>query len=720
MIRALMKSTILVCSIALAILSVRRPCHATVRPKNAPCRPGRFRLTSGAANLSAFIELGPGRRSWITIDGCETVAARANGDGTRIRARWPRGGCGGTQGALRLSARLDEACRMTGAVIRGAKERIRFEAVPSTCGDGIVDSNGQEECDPPASSGCGGTMCGIDCQCPDPVVVPTPTSTIATTPDSTSTTTTTTLTVPPSTLPTTCLARAVSGFPSTVVNQLGSRAWDHPENATIADGAVASIEDLGPAEISAWLVVRNFHFDLPWFARITGITVEVTRSSAFGNIADFQVQVRVGEATRATINSTEPWTDSNSRATYVVPGVDGQYGWRAADVNREDFAVALAVRNESPIVMDTAQVDDVRVTISYVDAMRVDGPREPSSAVDDPSLFGVPWFNVAGALHKDDAIASTVAMLGFEASDYLTVQGFGFDLPPIQPSGILLEIGRPTDVSPNGAFSGTNLVDRSVRLVREGAVVGRDHKRSDTWRYDGRSAIYGGPDDLWGTNWTATSLNTPSFGAAVSALHASIEGADIAEVDDMRITVLSGAFATQDMRYSTSATSEDNENSSWAWRNPGSARTDDGGATETFLSDAQPSGVLVATGYRFKVPVHSRIDGIVVTLNRKGSAGDSGAIVDDKMRLLKGGTIGAGDRSRTDGWPATYSLTAFGGANDTWGESWTPRDIDSDGFGVALRVRSVSTDVPGRAVSGAAAVDSIEVTVHYCQYLAPR
>src|SRR5262249_7640694 len=141
------------------------------------------------------------------------------------------------------------------------------------------------------------------------------------------------------------------------------------------------------------------------------------------------------------------------------------------------------------------------------------GPRGPSIAVDDPSIGSIPWSNVTAVLDEDGVVARTGAMVDFETSHYLIARDFGFELPgAAQPSGILLQVGRPTEPSPR-----SRIVDASVRLVRGGALAGGDHARPDSWRYDGTAVLYGGPDDLWGIAWSPEDLIDPAFGAAVAA-----------------------------------------------------------------------------------------------------------------------------------------------------------------------------------------------------------
>src|SRR5690606_4970814 len=99
------------------------------------------------------------------------------------------------------------------------------------------------------------------------------------------------------------------------------------------------------------------------------------------------------------------------------------------------------------------------------------------------------------------------------------------------------------------------------------------------------------------------------------------------------------------------------------------------------------------------------IQGITVTIRRAGGNDDSA--VDGAVRLIKGGVIGAADRSSPTPWTGPeYVDVDYGGEDDLWGETWTPADVNAADFGVAL-----STLYTQSAGNGRAYVDIIYVTV---------
>jgi hypothetical protein len=60
-------------------------------------------------------------------------------------------------------------------------------------------------------------------------------------------------------------------------------------------------------------------------------------------------------------------------------------------------------------------------------------------------------------------------------------------------------------------------------------------------------------------------------------------------------------------------------------------------------------------------------------------------IKDNRVRIIRSnGTIGSTDKAIGSAWPGTDGYASYGGAADLWGEAWTPADINSSNFGVAV------------------------------------
>jgi cysteine-rich repeat protein len=137
------------------------------------------------------------------------------------------------------------------------------------------------------------------------------------------------------------------------------------------------------------------------------------------------------------------------------------------------------------------------------------------------------------------------------------------------------------------------------------------------------------------------------------------------------------------------------------WNAPGQAATSD-----NIYANVNPgtgtSHYLKATGFGFSIPGAAVILGIELDVEEVALGGTA---FDNAVRIVKGGVIGATDRS-LGAWPGVESVVTYGGPSDLWGETWTPADINAADFGAAISMHD--------SISGVLAqVDSIALTVYY-------
>jgi hypothetical protein len=518
-------------------------------------------------------------------------------------------------------------------------------------------------------------------------------------------TTTTTVSTTTTTLAGTCVPRTASRHASVITNVRGSRTWANPTNVRVADGIAASVLSLSPGEISDFLFANNLGFALPFYARVTGVMVEVKRSSASGTgVSDSALQLRLGQSERGSWAAPGLWSTTDGYAIYGGPGdLWGGYSWTPEQINSPDFGVALSVQNTTPAAIDTARVDHMRVTVFYVSATGAIGPRSPTVAVDDASIGTRSWATPGNALLADDAEATASGMVGSEQTHYLRVSAFGFGVPAGQtPSGILLEVKR------RASFS-SSIADNAVRLVR-GGLIGTANRNAGYWESESVYQAYGGPDDPWNQTWSAADINSPSFGAAISARHSFNIGSDSALVDHIRLTIVYGAFNTQMTGNPGTAASEQNSED---WSSPGNAALPDLAVARSRLIEGTPSSVLVASAFNFALPPAAQVRGITLTVTRWGRDEDDIddlAIHDRAIRLVKGGSVGTANRSHPEGWSTVASSIDYGGTADLWGDTWTASDINRADFGAALQA-----EYRFFAGNNDANVDAMRLTVDYCE-----
>ncbi len=195
-------------------------------------------------------------------------------------------------------------------------------------------------------------------------------------------------------------------------------------------------------------------------------------------------------------------------------------------------------------------------------------------------------------------------------------------------------------------------------------------------------------------------------------------GADIATFFDevwlnpSRVTADDGSYATAT---GTSATptvtphntgfklpataTDDGSAGTVAWNTVNAILHQDGN-TATALG-AGTTERLQATDFGFAVPGGATITGVTVEITRAGLARH---VVDDVVKLIKGGAIVGTDNSSPANWPNSLAPATYGG--DLWGTTLTPADVNASDFGVNLQATSTGA-------STSAQVDSIRVKVSY-------
>lgn len=139
------------------------------------------------------------------------------------------------------------------------------------------------------------------------------------------------------------------------------------------------------------------------------------------------------------------------------------------------------------------------------------------------------------------------------------------------------------------------------------------------------------------------------------------------------------------------------------WSNVSNAGASDNSYATASLTLNSPTHYLKATNFGFSIPGGSVIEGILVEIEHKESA--STVAKDNRVRIVKGGTIGSTDKANAAEWPTSDTYQEYGAFNDLWGETWSATDINDSGFGVVLSAIGLGT--------GTASVDHIRITVYY-------
>ncbi len=124
----------------------------------------------------------------------------------------------------------------------------------------------------------------------------------------------------------------------------------------------------------------------------------------------------------------------------------------------------------------------------------------------------------------------------------------------------------------------------------------------------------------------------------------------------------------------------------------------------------QNTQCLTVSDFGFAIPVGSVIDGIVLEVEKRRSAGGTSGIVEDNgLQIMKGGLLTGPNKSQYGiDWPLTDTYVTYGSSTDLWGTAWTPADINASNFGVSLA--SISY-VCGATIT--TSIDHVRMTVYY-------
>jgi hypothetical protein len=159
---------------SLVLLALLLAAPASARSKPTPCPPDRYVVTAGAGMLAdgsgapPIMAIADG--GVAVVNGCAPTRqrVRVKRKGTSLRLRWSS--CG-NRTDVRLKATLTTSCDVILGKVRARRQRASsFGAVPSVCGDGVVDTGAGEQCD---ESACDAGETCASCRCvgdggPDP------------------------------------------------------------------------------------------------------------------------------------------------------------------------------------------------------------------------------------------------------------------------------------------------------------------------------------------------------------------------------------------------------------------------------------------------------------------------------------------------------------------------------------------------------------------------
>ena len=150
-------------------------------------------------------------------------------------------------------------------------------------------------------------------------------------------------------------------------------------------------------------------------------------------------------------------------------------------------------------------------------------------------------------------------------------------------------------------------------------------------------------------------------------------------------------------------------NPTYVFASDNSYATATGAFTLFFLSGK--TDYLIASNFNFNIPVGATICGITVDIEKSSAniVNLLSSIEDNVVSLVMNGALTGNNEATTSAWPSTDSWTSYGSSSDTWGTAWTPADVNSPNFGVAVSAEMTGT----LAIAPSAKIDNITVTITY-------
>lgn len=178
-------------------------------------------------------------------------------------------------------------------------------------------------------------------------------------------------------------------------SSIGSLAWTNPDNVVIDDSTNARATALVVGEtITQYLLATNFGFSLPLDAIINGIMITINRSATSNNAANYVIdnEIRlVSDGLLIGTNNSSLSRWKTAAATLALYG-GAQDNWSAdltaAEINNNNFGVALAALISVATSTVTARVDYVEATVNYSQPSTLEIiPTSPSASYGSPTTI---------------------------------------------------------------------------------------------------------------------------------------------------------------------------------------------------------------------------------------------------------------------------------------------------------------------------------------------
>ncbi len=541
---------------------------------------------------------------------------------------------------------------------------------------------------------------------------------------------------------------------------VGTVDWSYCYNAQTQNDIYAYADLKNANEVTYYLKATGFGFSIPTGATIDGITVEVDRYVVFNGATDQPIFDNSIKLVKGGVISGEEkstglvWPNTTDSDTYVTyGGTNDTWGlsWDYSDINSVNFGVAISAINSEWNRDRTANIDHIRITVTYTLGGIVLAPDSATNNVGSPHTvyatisgdtggtnvtFNVTYgpnagdtgtgstngSGVANWTYTSNGVAGTDTIVAkyhnttaWVFSNNVTKTWVDYSLVKVQLAMILDGSGS---IDPNFGNMTAGLaaaVNNSACIPHDGSVELTVVQFAEDARLEVGPVIINGAnaadvaDDIkkisqgvgGGTHTCIccgiclaanTLYDSPCFDPSVKQVLNLVTGGE-----PNRCCNCSYSYNSQQQN------ATNNSAVSGAFVNPEYAYLDDG-----FWASATNGQVQDYYGYNFSIPDGEMVRGIEVGISGWGRYANDARF--DVELSWDGGTswtsTGYGTEIFTTGFPVLFET---GGATDLWGHNWTPYEVNNN---LRVRVTAVANMGPGSGTHWVN-LEWVPVTVYY-------
>lgn len=148
------------------------------------------------------------------------------------------------------------------------------------------------------------------------------------------------------------------------------------------------------------------------------------------------------------------------------------------------------------------------------------------------------------------------------------------------------------------------------------------------------------------------------------------------------------------------------------WLDPTGAFSESGStasAAQIVLVTEPYHDAILVSDFKLVIPDTAAVTGVQFDVRRASIDGNA---LDDVVSLSGVASGGGTNHANTDPWPASLTVTTYGGPGDDWGASLTPAILRDASFGISLSATYTGTSSGNEH----AYIDSVRLTVFYVSH----